>query len=178
MELATFRKYLIHGASGLRNEVRRDFEAAYRHAQAYGLLDAICHPLPRTLKDLREHPLVEDLSDERFGQRDGGDGIWAYFEPGIIREQCDPVHNVHEYTVAATCDAFRDAWVGCDCDECRRIAGRVPEGWDVAETSIEDDEPGQYTCPTCGSQHAPLILGVLGDTTWYRCRACGDTNGV
>jgi len=35
----------------------------------------------------------------------------------------------------------------------------------------EDYSQSLSDCPTCGEQNEPM--GVLGDKTWYRCRACG-----
>lgn len=56
--------------------------------------------MPRTLADLRSHPWVEEVSDER-GSREG---IWIYLKAGFTT--CDACHTIHEQTVKECLRAF------------------------------------------------------------------------
>jgi hypothetical protein len=52
------------------------------------------------LSDLREHPWVQDVSDERGT----GQGVWIYLKPGfIVHDDC---HTIHEQTVKECLRAF------------------------------------------------------------------------
>jgi len=56
--------------------------------------------IPRTMNEIRNHPLVESISDERGND----DGIWIYLISGYISDlECGIIH---EHTVKECCNAF------------------------------------------------------------------------
>lgn len=90
---------------------------------------------PRTWAELRSHPIVSEISDERLYTRrssydkqnecENGDGIWVYFIGGFCNgenaahghspESC--LHQIHEDTLADILREFRSV-TPCDCKEC------------------------------------------------------------
>lgn len=65
---------------------------------------------PKTLNDIRNHPLVDEVSDERST----GDGIWVYLVNGYCWGE---VHSLHEDTVKGLLAAWDDI-TRCICGCC------------------------------------------------------------
>ena len=57
----------------------------------------------RTLRDLRNDPRVQSVSDERGI----GDGIWVYLKEGFTNERLE-CSTIHEYTVAECCGQLNE----------------------------------------------------------------------
>ena len=60
---------------------------------------------PRSFADLIKDPRVESWSDERFGDSEGGDGIWLYLARPWWCPDSD-LGCVHEWTVRDTIDSL------------------------------------------------------------------------
>ena len=58
-----------------------------------------------------------------------------------------------------------------DCDAADAVEPGSLESIEELESLVE---PDHEACPYCGSVHAPVVLGVLGDLQWIRCRSCGS----
>jgi hypothetical protein len=59
--------------------------------------------------------------------------------------------------------------------EMKRVVNRMVRDRREADRMRAEEERGDYEvqCPTCGNAEGNGLLGVLGGTEWYRCRACG-----
>lgn len=77
---------------------------------------------PRSLSDLKKHPIVDSVSDERGSPRSfhyPADGIWVYLKPGWADE--GETHCVHEWSVKELLDAFCDRVEPCRCEQCIQL---------------------------------------------------------
>jgi hypothetical protein len=77
---------------------------------------------PPSLDSIRRDRKVNSVLDERApgdGSEDGGgNGIWAYLQPGWRCTLADS-HACHEYTVEALANAVR--WAEpCPCEDCQK----------------------------------------------------------
>jgi len=68
---------------------------------------------PRTVSQLRAHPLVDEVLDERSDDN----GWWVYFKPGYINTMTE-THCIHEMTVKEVCSQF-DYIEKCNCNSCK-----------------------------------------------------------
>jgi hypothetical protein len=85
-------------------------------------------PVPLSLARFRGHPLVAEVSDEREGPGNPGDGIWVYLQRGYCWGE---VHSLHEDTVQQLREAWRDI-TPCGCADCRGEGGArmaLPQPW-------------------------------------------------
>lgn len=76
----------------------------------------------KTIAAIRRSKKVNSVLDERVpgdGSEDGGgNGIWAYLQPGWRCTLADS-HACHEYTVEALAKAVR--WAEpCPCEDCQK----------------------------------------------------------
>ncbi len=75
---------------------------------------------PRSLSDLKKHPIVEDVSDERGGPDDPADGIWIYLKDGWCWDE-EGLHCVHEWSMKDVLAAFENV-EPCRCnDRCSQL---------------------------------------------------------
>lgn len=69
----------------------------------------------RSFNDIRQHPLVASVSDERDSGSDCS--IWVYLKRGWKSSEGDG-HAVVETTVSELVRSFNDSVVPCGCAEC------------------------------------------------------------
>ena len=117
---------------------------------------------PKTIAEMKAHPLVTDFSDERGS----GDGIWCYLVAGWAVSQN---HMVHEDTVAQVKAQWKFI-TKCECDECKDIIAKkgsdtLPMAEKAARKAAivasydhpyENDRKGYGLCERCGSDHTRM----------------------
>ena len=70
----------------------------------------------KSLKDLRSHPLVEDVWVEETDM-DLGNDYWIYLRKGF-QNSSDGSHQIHEYGVRDALREFNKWVIPCHCREC------------------------------------------------------------